>query len=220
MFPPGSDPAQANWLRLSDDSGTFNFRVVDTANPDQTLVDAPNTELRENERYFMAVVGTADPDDEFDVELVTGSTSMADIMMLRGELEAPGTIIEAARAHGDLADWLDAVEQAGLTETLSGTGPFTVLVPVAFTPDDLPEDVRNNPDALADFLKQNIIEGDYRSQELFNAGTVTTLAGTELTTDTGGFVNGMQVIDVNIPATNGVIHIINGFVTPSEETSE
>jgi uncharacterized surface protein with fasciclin (FAS1) repeats len=144
---------------------------------------------------------------------------MAEVLMAQGMMEEPGTIIEAARANPLLTPWLEMVEQAGLTETLSGEGPFTVFVPADFVFDGLPDDLRNNPEALATFLNSHIVEGDLRSQDVFKAGTLTTLGGSDLTIEERGenaFVNEAQVIDVNIPATNGVIHIVNNFVVPTE----
>jgi uncharacterized surface protein with fasciclin (FAS1) repeats len=173
----------------------------------------------ENEVYLLAAVGTADPNDEFDVEFLVENTPMAEIMMTDGDMEEPGTIIEAAQAREELAPWLEAVEAAGLTETLSGEGPFTVFIPADFVFDELPDDIRNNPEALADMLRGSIVEGDLRSQAVFQAGTLTTLAGDELTIEERGedaFVNDAQVINVNIPATNGVIHVVNDFLMPLE----
>jgi uncharacterized surface protein with fasciclin (FAS1) repeats len=223
VFPLGNQEDQVSSFGILDDMDTFNFRVVETENPENILVEAPETELRENEMYLIAAVGTADPNDEFDVEFLVENTSMAEVMMARGDMEQPGTIIEAAQANEMLAPWLEAVEAAGLTDTLSGEGPFTVFVPADFVFDELPEDIRNDPEALANLLRSHIVEGDLRSQDVFKAGTLTTLAGNELTIEERGenaFVNDAQIINVNIPATNGVIHIINAWATPMEEQTQ
>jgi uncharacterized surface protein with fasciclin (FAS1) repeats len=219
LFPLGNEEDQTSWFGILDDVDTFDFRVVENGNPDNVLAESLETELMENEVYLLAAVGTADPNDEFDVEFLVENTPMAEIMMTDGDMEQPGTIIEAAQAREELAPWLEAVEAAGLTETLSGEGPFTVFVPADFVFDELPDDIRNNPEALADLLRGSIVEGDLRSQAVFQAGTLTTLAGDQLTIEERGedaFVNDAQVINVNIPATNGVIHIVNDFLMPLE----
>jgi uncharacterized surface protein with fasciclin (FAS1) repeats len=224
VFPLGNEEGQLSSFGILDDVDTFDFRVAETENVDNVLVEAPETELRENEVYLIAAVGTADPNDEFDVEFLVENTPMAEVALARGDMEQPGTIIEAARAHEELAPWLEAIEQAGLTETLSGEGPFTVFVPADFAFDELPEEIRNNPEALATLLRSTIVEGDLRSQDVFKAGTLTTLADNQLTIEERGeeaFVNDAQVINVNIPATNGVIHVINNFaVLPTTEASQ
>jgi uncharacterized surface protein with fasciclin (FAS1) repeats len=149
---------------------------------------------------------------------------MAEVALARGDMEQPGTIIEAARAHEELAPWLEAIEQAGLVETLSGEGPFTVFIPADFAFNELPEEIRSDPDAMVNLLRGHIVEGDLRSQDVFKAGTLTTLADNQLTIEERGevaFVNDAQVINVNIPATNGVIHLINDFVVlPTSEATQ
>jgi uncharacterized surface protein with fasciclin (FAS1) repeats len=224
VFPLGNEDGELSSFGILDDVNTFDFRVVETENADNMLVEAPGTELRENEVYLLAAVGTADPNDEFDVEFLVENTPMAEVVLARGDMEQPGTLIEAARAHDELAPWLEAIEQAGLTETLSGEGPFTVFIPADFAFDELPDEIRNNPEAMANLLRGHIVEGDLRSQDVFKAGTLTTLADTQLTIEERGedaFVNDAQVINVNIPATNGVIHLINDFVVlPAAEASQ
>jgi uncharacterized surface protein with fasciclin (FAS1) repeats len=222
VFPLGNEEDQLSSFGILDDVDTFDFRVVETENPDNVLVEAPGTELWENEIYLIAAVGTADPNDEFDVELLVENTSMAEVMMARGDMAEPGTIIEAAQAHPELAPWLKAVQAAGLAETLSGEGPFTVFVPADFVFDELPDDIRTNPEAMANLIQSQIVEGDLRSQDVFKAGTLTTLAGNDLTIEERGenaFVNDAQVINVNLPATNGVIHILNDWVILPEGES-
>jgi uncharacterized surface protein with fasciclin (FAS1) repeats len=219
LFPLGNDQSETSWFGILDDVDTFDFRVVENGNPDNVLAEALQTEQMENEVYLLAAVGTADPNDEFDVEFLVENTSMAEVLMARGDMEQPGTIIEAAQSHEELAPWLEAIEAAGLTETLSGEGPFTVFIPADFVFDDLPDEIRNSPEALETMLRGTIVEGDLRSQDVFQAGTLTTLGGSDLTIEERGedaFVNDAQVINVNIPATNGVIHIVNNFLTPVE----
>lgn len=71
---------------------------------------------------------------------------------------------------------------------------------------------------LTEILKYHVVAGEYTSTELIEAGTVTTLQGEELTVTTQGdrvFVNDARVINADIPAKNGVIHVINGILLPS-----
>jgi uncharacterized surface protein with fasciclin (FAS1) repeats len=88
--------------------------------------------------------------------------------------------------------------------------------------DDIPQEILNDPDALKDFLEFHIVEGDLHSQDVFKAGTLTAMNGGTLTIEEegeNGFVNGAQIIDVNIPATNGTIHIINQPLMPETTVS-
>jgi len=215
LFPLGNQQNETSWFNILDDAKTFHFKVVENGKPDNVLVDVPNTEVRENELYLIVAVG--DPAQPSGTELVINNTDMAQIDLLQGKMQQPGTVIQAAAAHPELAAWLDAVQKAGLTDTLSGKGPFTLFVNANFDMTKLPESLRNDPKALTDFLNSQIVAGDLRSKDIFKAGTLKTLTGQQLnlTQENGnGYVNNVQVIAVDIPATNGVIHVVNDFVTP------
>src|SRR5262249_25942867 len=121
LFPMGNPDNQTSWFNILDDVNTYHFKVVESGKPDHVLVDAPNTEVRENELYLIVAVGNpAQP----PVELVINNTDMSQIMLLQGTMQQPGTVIQAAAVHPELAAWLEAVQKAGLTDTLSGKGPF------------------------------------------------------------------------------------------------
>jgi uncharacterized surface protein with fasciclin (FAS1) repeats len=212
LFPSGTE--DVNWFSILDDADIYTFRAVDNQNPDTVLAEAADTDLRENESHLIALVGSANGGD---VELVIDSTTMAEMAMLRGELQEPGTVIDALRSDERFTPIADAIDSAGLTETLNGEGPYTLFVPADFVMDDIPQAILSDPATLADFLRYHVVEGDLRSQDVLKAGTLTTLNGGQLTIEErgeDGFVNDAQIIAVNIPATNGTIHIINQPLMP------
>jgi uncharacterized surface protein with fasciclin (FAS1) repeats len=225
LFPPDNTEtadAGASWFGLLDDMNTFTFRAVDSANPDTVLAELSDVKLNENDVHLIAAIGTADPNDEANIELIVDSTNLAEAEILQGRLEAPGTIIQALRADESLAPIADAIERAGLTETLSGEGTYTLFVPADFVIDEIPQEIMNDPEALQDFLQYHIVEGDLRSQDVFKAGTLTALNGGTLTIEERGenaFVNDAQIIVVIIPATNGTIHVINQAMLPDTVAS-
>jgi uncharacterized surface protein with fasciclin (FAS1) repeats len=222
LFPLGNDQNQTSWFSLDDDVDTYHFKVVENGHPDNVLVDAPNTKLVENGMVLIAAVGTTDPNDQFNVEFLVNNTDMSTVALLTGQMQQPGTIIQAAAAHPELAAWLQAVQQAGLTDMLSGQGPFTVFADANLDLSKLPDALKNDPKALADFLSSQIVYGDLRSKDILKAsGTLTTLKGDSLNLTlqgNNGFVNNAQVIAVDIPATNGIIHVVNDFVTPPPQS--
>ncbi len=133
-------------------------------------------------------------------------------------LPEPGKLIDALRADDNLTAFADALEKAGLVDLLSGSEEYTIIAPANFVLDNMDS---MSADQLATTLKGYIVQGKLPSQALQDAGTLTTLAGTTLTIaahDNAIFVNDAQVIDLNIPATNGVIHLINGLLTRSAAT--
>lgn len=140
-----------------------------------------------------------------------------------------GTIVDVAAANEDFSTLVAAVEAAGLVETLSGTGPYTVFAPTneafealpAGTVDTLLEPA--NKDQLAAILTYHVVAGKVLSSDLEDGQKVETVQGEELTvgiddgtvtlTDANGST--VTVTTADIEADNGVIHVIDGVVTPA-----
>lgn len=132
------------------------------------------------------------------------------------------TIVEIASATPDLSTLVTAVDKAGLVETLSGPGPFTVFAPTnaafaalpAGTLDSLLADPQG---ALTDILKLHVISGAVDSKAaIAAAGTnVDTLGGPVAVALNGDklTVGGATVVTTDIKAKNGVIHLIDAVIT-------
>ena len=136
--------------------------------------------------------------------------------------DPPGNIVEIAQATPDLSTLVTAVSAAGLAETLSGPGPFTVFAPTnaafaalpAGTLDTLLADPTGQ---LASILKLHVISGAVDSEAAIAAagGTVETLGG-PITVELEGeklVVGGATVTTADIKASNGVIHVIDAVIT-------
>lgn len=189
------------------DSGTFDIQFVEPETPDTPVIDLSQTEIPENTYMLIAVVGS-----EGSLEAVTHVTDAADVALVTEQLEAPGTIIEAAQGNENLTALAEQLSSSGLADQLSGEGPFTVFAPANFVLDNF---AAGDAQITEDFLLNHVVEGKLTSQEVFEAGSITTLGGIPLEITREGnnvFVNGAQIIDVNIPATNGVIHMLSGVV--------
>ncbi len=136
------------------------------------------------------------------------------------------TIAATAAASGDLATLTAALEAAGLVATLEGTGPFTVFAPRNAAFDALGADVvaglleDGNVDFLSRILTFHVVAGaEVFSTDLTDGQTVTTVEGGELTigvAEGAVTVNGAAVVTADIEATNGVVHIIDEVLVPSE----
>jgi uncharacterized surface protein with fasciclin (FAS1) repeats len=142
-----------------------------------------------------------------------------------------GSLIETARANG-LNAFADAVDAAGLTATLS-TGTYTV-----FAPNDEAMKAFTNPDgthAIEDVLKFHCIKGKIQGKHVTNYPLIMTLEGTKIAIDSktfkaegkievgappqgtqglAGRVDGGFIVQTDIEADNGVIHIIDGVASP------
>lgn len=136
---------------------------------------------------------------------------------------AAGTIVEVAVANPDFTTLVAAVKAAGLVDTLSGAGPFTLFAPTNAAFDALPTGVLDklllpkNKEALTKILTYHVVPGKVTS-DMIKAGDVTTVEGKALTitTDNGVKVNNATVTTPDVAASNGVIHVIDAVLIPSD----
>ncbi len=136
--------------------------------------------------------------------------------------EESETIVDIAAGNEDFSTLVTAVTEAGLVETLSGEGPFTVMAPTNAAFEALPagtlDTLLADPTGdLTDILKLHVISGEVDSAAATAAvGTcVETLGGKVLISQEGEdlFFGGAKITDVDIQGSNGVIHVIDGVVT-------
>ena len=133
------------------------------------------------------------------------------------------TIVDIAAGNADFSTLVGAVKTAGLAETLSGTGPFTVFAPNNAAFAKLPAGTLASltPAQLTPILTYHVVSGQVLAKDV-KSGKVKTVNGAELTinvdggkvtiTDAkGGTVN---VIKTDIVGSNGVIHVIDGVLMP------
>ena len=154
----------------------------------------------------------------------TSDTTMAEGSMSEDSAmdeEASGTIVDVAAEAGTFDTLVAAVEAAGLAETLSGEGPFTVFAPTddafAALPDGLVDALLlpENKDALTAILTYHVLDGEVLAADVTD-GDVTTLEGEDVTISTEGgvMVNDATVTATDVMASNGVIHVIDAVLVP------
>jgi len=122
-----------------------------------------------------------------------------------------------------------ALEAAELTEALMGEGPFTVVAPTDDAFAALPDGVLDalllpeNKDLLTEILTYHVIPGAVMYADL-EPGTVETLSGNMLTVTIDedlAFVDGVQIVGADVPATNGVVHVVqDGVLVPADVATE
>jgi uncharacterized surface protein with fasciclin (FAS1) repeats len=136
-------------------------------------------------------------------------------------MEEAGTIVEVAAGNPDFSTLVAAVEAAGLAETRSGEGPFTVFAPTNAAFEALPEGVLDalllpeNKDALTSILTYHVLPAEVMAADV-TAGDVATVEGSTIaiTTDGGVKVNDANVTATDVDASNGVIHVIDAVIVP------
>ena len=162
-------------------------------------------------------------------------------------------IFETARTERAYNKYVKGLESvAGLVETLSGPGPFTIFVPTDAAFDRLSGDQQANsfadPGKLARVIKYHIVPGYYTADDLLDRLFLKTLEGQRLRVwsdisevplgedeiDTGSDalsyiakdtlttsvresikINGGHVLQANLIADNGIMHVIDKVLIPS-----
>ena len=139
------------------------------------------------------------------------------------EVLIPPTVVDIAIASPIHTTLVDAVAQAGLVETLSGEGPFTVFAPTddafAMLDQDVVDALFADPEgALADILLYHVVGAEALAGSLSDGDTFATALGPDINVTINGdgnvFINDAQVIATDIIASNGVVHVIDAVITP------
>ncbi len=165
-----------------------------------------------------------------DIETSNGVIHVIDAVLLPpsddAAMEEKKTIVDVAVADGRFNTLVAAVTAAGLAETLSGEGPFTVFAPTddafaalpAGTIDSLlkPE----NKQQLTDILLYHVVSGKVMAADVVGLTGAPTVLGKDVAIavkDGKVFLNdAVQVIITDVEASNGVIHVIDAVLLPPQ----
>ena len=131
-------------------------------------------------------------------------------------------IVDIAAGNESFSTLVAALKAADLVETLKGDGPFTVFAPTneafAALPEGTVEDLLKpeNKDQLTAVLTYHVVPGKVMSGDLSDGMMAKTVQGGEVTigTEGGVTVDGANVVQADIEASNGVIHVIDGVILP------
>lgn len=130
-------------------------------------------------------------------------------------------IVELAVSAGSFNTLVAAVQAAGLVETLSGEGPFTVFAPTdeafARIPQADLEALLADKEALTAVLTYHVVPGKVMAEDVVNLSSATTANGQDLeiqVRDGKVMIDGATVVTADIEATNGVIHVIDEVILP------
>ena len=142
------------------------------------------------------------------------------------EADAPGTVVDVAVGSGAFPTLVAAVQAAGLVETLSGPGPFTVFAPteeafaaalaaLGMTAEELLGDV----ELLTAVLTYHVLPAAAPAEVVLtlDGQSVATVNGAEVQISIDGgavMVNDATVVTADIEASNGVIHVIDTVLLP------
>ncbi len=210
-----TEMATATETATSTETATETAMSTESPTSSLPLAEFGAKTLNAGTFYFLALTGTTAKPETLWNE-VTSSELTTFLPPLTGH------IIDVAALDGRFTTLLHALDVAGLTDTLKGEGPFTVFAPVDAAFAAVPDlnNVIAQPDVLKQILLYHVHSGVLTGQQVFSMGSIDTLEGSPLKISVNGqtgFVNDdAQIIIADIPATNGVIHVINRVLMPPD----
>ncbi len=134
-------------------------------------------------------------------------------------------LVEVAATNSDFQTLVMAIRASGLSGTLEGKGPFTILAPTDDAFNKLPEGALaellkpENKEQLQALLNYHVLPGAISSKEVSMLKLPKTLQGGTVTIESSEnsvTINGAKVITGGIEASNGIIHIIDTVLIPKE----
>lgn len=156
---------------------------------------------------------------ETDIPAANGIIHLVDSVIVPPDVEFPGNIVEALSAYPLFSSLVEAAvnaEDADVATALQGEGPFTLFAPVnpAF------EGIDTTSDLSPVLLYHAIAGAAYDSTAVVGLTEPTdfeTVNGEDVTVDGEALtVNGNAILGTDLRTTNGVIHVIDAVLLPSE----
>ena len=147
----------------------------------------------------------------------------------RAQERAEKTIAEIAAGNKNFTKLVTALKAAGLVDTLQGDGPFTVFAPTDKAFEALGEETLNkvlaDRDTLKAILTYHVVKGNVPAQAALTLAkdnkSARTVNGAEIdlsVKDGRLYLNGQaQVVQADVMATNGVIHVIDQVILPPKK---
>ena len=147
------------------------------------------------------------------------------VMVGGANMVASKNIVENAAGSSDHTTLVAAVKAAGLAETLSGAGPFTVFAPTNEAFDKLPKGTVESllkPEMkkdLTDVLTYHVVAGTFKAADLKDGQKLKTVEGKDLMVsvkDGKVMINGATVTIADVVSSNGVTHVIDAVLLPKK----
>ena len=174
--------------------------------------------------FFGSCIGTVHFDIPGTYHYNSTTTGNGGSITVLGD-DVPATVVDIV-VNSPVHNVLEAVVlQADLAGALSGDGPFTVFAPtddaflaLAGALGATAEELLALPE-LADILLYHVVGGTALSTDLSDGQFITTLNGADVVVtlnDEGIFINNAQVTVADIVAGNGVVHVIDAVLLPTD----
>ena len=135
--------------------------------------------------------------------------------------EATSDIVDTAVAAGSFETLATALTAAGLVDTLKGEGPFTVFAPTDEAFAKIPkadlDALLADKEKLTSVLTYHVVPGKVLAKDVVGLSSAKTVQGQSIEIDTsdGVKVDGANVVQTDVLASNGVIHVIDTVILPN-----
>ena len=132
----------------------------------------------------------------------------------------PVSVADTIAAQPQLSTLNGLVAKAGLTDTLKGTGPYTVFAPTnaafAKVPAKTMDDLAKDPAKLKAVLNYHLIPGKLMAADVKNGDSKTVNGANVALSRAGEFVTVEEALvqTADISATNGVVHVVDAVLIP------
>ena len=159
----------------------------------------------------------------FGLALTVASALFGTRAALAGCGTCDKTVVENAVNNENFSTLVAAVKAAGLAETLSGSGPFTVFAPTNAAFEKLPAGTvekllkPENKGQLVKVLTYHVVPGKVMAKDVVKLNKATTVEGSDVAIAVSGgtvTVDNAKVIKTDINSSNGVIHVIDTVILP------
>lgn len=135
-----------------------------------------------------------------------------------------GTLWEVVQENEQLNTLETLIEAAGLINNLEEDGPFTIFAPTDSALADFDVDADGEGFNLTEIILYHVVNGNYDGDAVANQDSLTTLMGDQITISTseGDLVlnDNVQIVESNVMADNGVIHLIDSVLIPMDGDTE
>lgn len=182
-----------------------------------------SVDLSDGVKINESTVATPDLEASNGVIHVIDTVLVPESFKLEQEPQTPETVVDIALSNENFSILVAALQKADLVDTLKGDGPFTVFAPTNQAFEDLlkalnisSSDLLAQPD-LAKVLLYHVVSGQVLSTDLTNGMEAATINGEKIKIDLtdGVLVNDSKVTTPDLKAGNGVVHVIDKVLVPS-----
>ena len=216
---------------LADPTGALSdvlqYHVVADSVPAENLSDGDVITMLQGDDAIVSINGAVVMINNAMVTVTNIPATNGIVHVIDAVLLPPSNTIVDIVVNSDIHNTLEtAVVAAGLVETLSGEGPFTLFAPTdeafeAVDPAVLQALLDDPMGALTDVLTYHVLGQEVPSSALNDGAVVATVNGKDVTVTInadGVFINDAQVTIADIPADNGIVHVIDAVLIPPSNT--